>query len=417
MATVNINSNWSYRVSPSSSQVVVNTTSSTVQCYVPESQSGFTAYAKIYIPISNISQYESITLKYSNFHNYNGASFTFGVFDSTGATSSAGVVSDHSFSSDGGTVSIGGLSSLSGTKYVGFRMEGNAYFPYVGDHGRPNVGITITSLTATKRNCTLTYDANGGSGVTESQTASGGSTVILQSNSFTAPTSKIWTLTLNGNGGNDGSPTFKSNYFANWREGAPSGAVYSEGDSYILNGDTTMYARWGTKYIWGTATRDGYDSEGYTVTFDANGGTCNTDFLTSKIITSYNFAGWGNSESNPTTIFKSDVEYGQTSNYTAYAIWSPITTNGSIHLPTPTRNGYEFLGWAPSESDLSGVTGEYTPTGDVTLYAIWKIKGQVYICNNNGDFSPYQVLIYDSSGWNQYIPYIYTESGWEVYSG
>ena len=44
-------------------------------------------------------------------------------------------------------------------------------------------------------------------------------------------------------------------------------------------------------------------------------------------------------------------------------------------LPTPTREGYSFRGWATSASAASGVTGSYTPTGNVTLYATWELSG------------------------------------------
>ena len=266
-----------------------------------------------------------------------------------------------------------------------------------------------------KRLYTITYDANGGSGTTSSQTVAAEDTIVLRSNGFTAPTSPVWTITLDGNGGNDGTPTFKGNYFNKWRLEKSSGTSFPSGENYKPSGDITMYAWWGTKYIWGTTTRNPDYSDGYTVTFDANGGTCDTDCLTSTITTSYEFSGWGDSESYPSYTYRSDTVYTQTSNYTAYAIWSPTTTDGSITLPTPTRDGYAFLGWSTDAYDIEGITGEYIPTEDMVLYAIWEPMGLVYI--NDGEFSPYQVWIYDDSGWNQYIPYIYTESGWEMYSG
>jgi uncharacterized repeat protein (TIGR02543 family) len=312
------------------------------------------------------------------------------------------------------------------TGYKSLTIYGKVYKDYVSSDGYPT-GLDYTSITGSKTitltdyktSCTITYNANGGSGTISPQTVTDGDTVTLHPNNFTAPTYKVWTLTLDGNGGNDGSPTFKGNYFNKWRAGSTSGTAYAAGAPYTPSKDITMYAWWGTSYIWGTTTRDSIINEGYTVTFDANGGTCDTDYLTSEIITSYDFLGWGNRASNPTSTFESDVAYGQTSNYTAYAIWSsPITTNGSITLPTPTRNGYEFLGWSTDKSDTNGITGEYAPDKEgIVLYAIWKRMGNVYIYDNAGGFNPYQVLIYDDSGWNQYIPYIYTESGWEVYSG
>ena len=278
-----------------------------------------------------------------------------------------------------------------------------------------SIHTTGTINFTVKRLYTITYNANGGSGTTSSQTVAAEDTIALRSNGFTAPTSPVWTMTLDGNGGNDGIPTFKGNYFNKWRLEKSSGKSFPSGENYKPSGDITMYAWWGTNYVWGTTTRDSIEDEGYTVTFNANGGDCSESSLTSTITTSYDFLGWGNSASNPTRIFKSDVGYGQTSNYTAYAIWSPTTTDGSITLPTPTRDGYAFLGWSTDAYDIEGITGEYIPTEDMVLYAIWEPMGLVYI--NDGEFSPYQVWIYDDSGWNQYIPYIYTESGWEMYSG
>lgn len=95
-------------------------------------------------------------------------------------------------------------------------------------------------------------------------------------------------------------------------------------------------------------------------------------------------------------------------------------TSTTISSAVLTRSGYDFLGWSTSSTATSAnyVGGNsISLTSDVTLYAVWKRRGQVYIYDNTGEFSPYQVLIYDDSGWNQYVPYIYTESGWEMYSG
>ena len=54
-------------------------------------------------------------------------------------------------------------------------------------------------------------------------------------------------------------------------------------------------------------------------------------------------------------------------------------------LPTPTRTGYNFRGWATSSSASTGVTGNYTPTKDITLYAIWELKSYTLsISRGNG---------------------------------
>jgi hypothetical protein len=43
-----------------------------------------------------------------------------------------------------------------------------------------------------------------------------------------------------------------------------------------------------------------------------------------------------------------------------YAQWTnSIKTYGSIALPTPTKTGYKFIGWAESVDASSGITGSY----------------------------------------------------------
>lgn len=52
-----------------------------------------------------------------------------------------------------------------------------------------------------------------------------------------------------------------------------------------------------------------------------------------------------------------------------------VTNGKSITLPTMSAPGYQFIGWSTSSTSTSGVTGTYTPTTSVTLYAIWKKSG------------------------------------------
>ena len=340
-------------------------------------------------------------------------------------------------------------------------------------------------ITGTDVTYTVTYNANGGSGSTASQTASYGQTIQLRNNGFTAPSKAVHTLTLNGNGGKNGSPSFQNNYFSSWRTGASSGTTYAEGADFEVTADTTLYARWGTKYIWGSTTRDSTEANGYTVTYNANGGTNSVNSTTVKNKTTYAFQGWGDSASATTVKWDSTSTYQQTDNYTAYAIWKSTTTKGSttlptptnvttstltitlnyqgggtsstrsstksvtkafkgwgtsasassgvtgsytptsnvtlyavwgtsttkysaISLPTPTRAGYNFAGWATSANATSGVTGSYTPTSDsvTTLYAIWVANGSVCIYVD-GEYKMAMVYIYNGSKWVLALPYLY----------
>lgn len=45
-------------------------------------------------------------------------------------------------------------------------------------------------------------------------------------------------------------------------------------------------------------------------------------------------------------------------------------------LPTPERDGYEFVGWSKKYTDNGEYFKEYTPAADSVLYAIWKYTGQ-----------------------------------------
>lgn len=264
-------------------------------------------------------------------------------------------------------------------------------------------GITVTNK------YTISYNSNGGSGSMTSQSVTAGSAATLKSNGFTAPTSRVWTLTLNGNGGNNGSPTFKSNYFNKWRAGSTTGTAYAAGASYTPTANTTMYAWWGTNYVWGTTTRSNTTANGYKVTFNANGGSCSTTSLTAIDTTSYTFLGWASSSTATTAGFNSTSEYGQTSNYTAYAVWSPTTTKGSITMPSATRSSsssmtitlnydgatgnnsmgsvsstktitYPFNGWSADSSATSGSAAgtSFTPTASGTVYAIWGSSSNTY---------------------------------------
>ncbi|MEY2850322.1 MAG: hypothetical protein RJA96_193 [Actinomycetota bacterium] len=110
----------------------------------------------------------------------------------------------------------------------------------------------------------------------------------------------------------------------------PSSAVFSRGLSgnYSITYDTatvTILAK-------------------YTITYNANGG-----FLTSN--------------STATTV--------------DYVVGDPALT-----LPTPTRANYTFIGWYTLQTNGVQVTGAYTPTANVTLWARW-IQNSLYGMGTN----------------------------------
>ena len=123
----------------------------------------------------------------------------------------------------------------------------------------------------------------------------------------------------------------------------------------------------------------------YTVTYEFNGGSGSTGVANTKAMSMFN--GWATSATG-TKVYDNQQSVSNltsTNNGTVnlYANW----TLGSVTLPTATRTGYNFMGWSTSSTATTGSTGTYTPTGNVTLYAIWQIKTfTVTVACNNADY-------------------------------
>lgn len=251
---------------------------------------------------------------------------------------------------------------------------------------------------------TISYDKNGGSGTTSSQIVIQGDTIQLAENNFTAPTDRLYSVTLNGNGGNNGTPTYNSppNDFYRWRENSTQGDSYKAGADYKPSANTTFYAQWCTITKMGTTTRASGKTDGYTVTFNANGGKCDTASLTAQDTVEYKFGSWNSKKDGSGTEYNSTTIYKITSTRTLYAQWTETvnTGTGTISLPSATNSSSDtktitldyqgatggnsnstttytktttkpFKGWGTSSASTSGSTGTYKPQKSETLYAIW----------------------------------------------
>jgi len=195
--------------------------------------------------------------------------------------------------------------------------------------------------------------------------------------------------------------TYSIQYSANGGTGAPA-------THYKTHGETA--------YISSTKPSKANASAGsYTVTLNANGGTCSTTSLSASRTTKYTFSKWNTNSSGSGTNYNSGQSYTTNAALYLYAIYTSSTTTAAVTLPTPTRSGYDFLGWATSSTASSGVTGSYTPTGNVTLYATWGSKGLVYI-DSGSAYVGYQIYIDNGSSWDLYAPYIDNGSSWDLYS-
>ena len=146
--------------------------------------------------------------------------------------------------------------------------------------------------------CTISFNSNGGAGTMTPQSAYEDITTVLKANTFT-----------------------RSGYaFQGWATSAGSSTVaYADKASVTPTGDMTLYAVWKV-------------AQTYTLTFNANGGTCGVASLT------YTDGG------------------------------TPLT------LPVPTLDGKVCTGWftaASGGTKIASAGATYTPTATQTLYAQW----------------------------------------------
>lgn len=269
-----------------------------------------------------------------------------------------------------------------------FDMDAESYnvalWPYDSNYLSKKFDITIFEFTNK-----LYFNANGG-------TCSTSSKDITYMNSYgTLP-----------------NPTRTGYTFAGWYTAKENGTQITEDSIVSATTDQTLYAYW-------TANK-------YTITFNTNGGTCDT---TSKLVTynstygdlpkpsrtGYTFKGWFTSESGGKQITK-DSKVTITANQTLYAQWTLSTytvildaNGGAVSddsvtvtyskaygtLPEPTRESYTFLGWFTTVDGGTEVTAStiVATNKDHTLYAHWQKNKVVGDVNADGTFNMADVVM------------------------
>jgi uncharacterized repeat protein (TIGR02543 family) len=247
-----------------------------------------------------------------------------------------------------------------------------------------NSGLTLYALWVAN----VTYDANGATGgsvPTDSTDYLSGATVTVSTNSGTL---------------------VRTGYtFSGWQTAAGGGTLYDDSgsDTFLISGNTTLYAKWtATSY---TVTYDGNTSDSGSVPTQqsaSGGGSVIIPNNTGNLVKSgLMFGGW-NTQSNGTgTTYSPGATYTPTGNVTLYAIWlTPYTVtydgNGNTSGSAPGnqtwgngqtatvasnsgslgRTGYTFAGWQTTTT--GGTTyvagsGTFTVTGNITLYAKWNV--------------------------------------------
>ena len=289
--------------------------------------------------------------------------------------------------------------------------------------------ITLNS----KETYTITFNSNGGKISTEALTKIEGESLSLSSISASKAT-RSTTFTINGNTqceqNNISQSARKHEKFthSSWNTKSDgSGTSYSKNGYYTLNSSATLYAIFDssytyenntlTNYPWNLSRSDTIDDT-YRVNLDANKGTISAETsIDCDKITSYTFGGWYSGLNGTGT--KYDIGTSFTSQIQLYAYWISNTRTEFLTLPDHSkvqRKGYDFLDWCSSPSgNGSHYTGgsKYTPSSDVTLYAIYEPKGLIRV-KTPSNWREALVWVFNGTKWVQAIPYIYDGSQWKI---
>ena len=279
---------------------------------------------------------------------------------------------------------------------------GNYFVRYAEDHNHfasPDAEVTVGEGTPLA-DCTITFNASGGSGSMDSVTVNAWTIYILPACGFTAPADQ----------------EFKA-----WEIG---GTEYKVGDSYTVLVDTEIKALWENSVITPTT---------YTVTVSNDGnGTASASHakaaagteitLTATPQIGYHFKGWqvespaglvitNNKFTMPDgnvdvkAIFEKDAPPAPTEFIVTFdgnggtpSVGSMTTTDRKLtSLPSASRSGsYSFYGWYTEKSGGIKITTDTVFHANATVYAHWTYTG-----GGGGDYNPpvtYYTLRFETGG-------------------
>ena len=292
------------------------------------------------------------------------------------------------------------------TACTGIEIEnlpaGNYFVRYAEDHNHfasPDAEVTVGEGTPLA-DCTITFNASGGSGSMDSVTVNAGTIYILPACGFTAPADQ----------------EFKA-----WEIG---GTEYKVGDSYTVLVDTEIKALWESSVITPTT---------YTVTVSNDGnGTASASHakaaagteitLTATPQIGYHFKGWqvespaglvitNNKFTMPDgnvdvkAIFEKDAPPAPTEFIVTFdgnggtpSVGSMTTTDRKLtSLPSASRSGsYSFYGWYTEKSVGTKITTDTVFHANATVYAHWTYTG-----GGGGGYNPpvtYYTLRFETGG-------------------
>ena len=187
-------------------------------------------------------------------------------------------------------------------------------------------------------------------------------------------------------------PTREGHDFLGWTLSNDSNEYITE-ISKLQTGNVTLYAKWNKQPV--------YSEIIYNLYGGSNPEDAPTRYEEGKVVIlpiptkeGNDFLGWTLSASSSKYI--TEIPATQTGNITLYAKWKVQIIKSSINyelnggtnpdnavneyqegkkvtLPTPTKDGYKFLGWTFEEGSTNYITAiPSTQKGDVTVYANWE---------------------------------------------
>ena len=144
-------------------------------------------------------------------------------------------------------------------------------------------------------------------------------------------------------------------------------------------------------------------SKSYKVTFNANGGTLSTSYITSKC----SFDGWYTTASLTGQKYFGGESYMLLDDQTMYAKWTNSTLG---YVNSPTRSNYRFDGWYTSASGGTEYESSDYITSNITLYAHWSQPYYISYNANGGSGAPSTQYGYGSTTLSSAKP---TRSGYQ----
>ena len=240
---------------------------------------------------------------------------------------------------------------------------------------------------------TVSFNANGGDGmVPAAQMVSPGSSITIP----------------------PGSGLSKNGFtFSGWNTSAGgSGISFSAGAPFTPSADIILHAMWIPAFTvsfnansgGGTVPDPQTVTPGSGITIPGGSGLSKSGHI---------FGGWNTSPAGTGTTFHADASYTPAASVTLYALWIPgftvtFNANGahgtvapqtaysgdSITIPGSSglsKSGFTFAGWntnADGTGTVFDINTTYTPSGDITLYAIWTATVTFNINNGSGTTPP-----------------------------